>query len=259
MKVTKRVSPESLHTDQSAQLLTNGMAEYSYERESLTLAEILRNLFAYADKHNLDITYYPGNVEPGYDDTPVLAANWNTPGEYEIKHGLAERRNRQAKIGKWLEWRESNYDDLQLQWSDEWTSCDNCGKAVRTSPNSYSWTRSFVELDGEIICRECWDSLIEDIITLYASNYHNGFENKALPPEFSALLESAGFTCWQPNENECKRYETGFHAHQTDDPKAVFDEIMSDSHDWEICFVILSTGQFDVDWTAYVRKIGGDN
>ena len=255
MILHKYVTQSELPPNQSAQLRLGGLYEYTLERDSLTLHEIIQNILNYADKHNLYIDYYPGCAEHGYDDVPILAANWNTPGIYEVKHGLAERYNRTAKIGKWLSWYESNHGGISLEWSDEWTSCSICGKAIRTSPTSYSWTSSFVMTECDIICRECWSDELDNIIPEYTSNYHNGFHSKALPPEFTDLLEANGFTCWQPSSEECTIYETGWHAHQTDDPKKVYDEIMADSHSWEICFIIVGVGQFDVDWTAYVRRI----
>lgn len=40
-------------------------------------------------------------------------------------------------------------------WSDEWAQCDECFSAVRTQPDSYGWTRSYVDWEGQVVCHEC--------------------------------------------------------------------------------------------------------
>src|ERR1700733_2652991 len=59
--------------------------------------------------------------EPGYTDPKkaILFANWN----YFCK----EVYNLLGKAG------------YALEWSDEWSTCNDCGNAVRTSADSYSW------------------------------------------------------------------------------------------------------------------------
>jgi hypothetical protein len=131
---------------------------------------------------------------------------------------------------------------------------------VRSSPNSYCWEPSCVQLScGDIICRECWKDNIKYIIEDHQSDYHHGFSRKALPSDFCEILENQGFTCWQErkpweDEESCARYETGWHPGQNDDPKKVFKTIMEDSKDWIVVFVITSRGRFDINWTAYVKR-----
>ena len=41
------------------------------------------------------------------------------------------------------------------EWADEWSMCADCGKAFRTSPNSYGWTPSYVLLgECDLVCRK---------------------------------------------------------------------------------------------------------
>lgn len=43
-----------------------------------------------------------------------------------------------------------------IEWCDEWTDCCNCGKVVRTSPDSYFWWPQWYWLsECEIECRQC--------------------------------------------------------------------------------------------------------
>lgn len=223
--------------------------------------ELVRRILDYAGRYDLDMDYYPGCAEYGYDDKPVIAANWNGPSiqgswDYRYDNGkqkLTEHGKQRLKLSK-LSILIDKFEHVSLEWSDEWSRCDDCGKAVRTSPSSYGWSPSWAWVsDYEMVCHECYKDNIDDIVDHYLSEAKYGFKNRALHSDFIPFLEDLGFTCWQERDG-CKIYETGFHRGQNDDPKKVYDEIIKDSKDWEIIFVITDTGQFDIHWTAYVRK-----
>jgi hypothetical protein len=45
---------------------------------------------------------------------------------------------------------------IEIEWSDEWTTCSDCGGLVRTQPSSYCWTASHFFFDsGDDVCHEC--------------------------------------------------------------------------------------------------------
>jgi hypothetical protein len=45
---------------------------------------------------------------------------------------------------------------FECEWSDEWSTCSDCGKAFRTSPDSYGWQPSyFWASDCEMVCVDC--------------------------------------------------------------------------------------------------------
>jgi hypothetical protein len=70
-----------------------------------------------------------GYAEPGYTDPEkgIVFANWNYfPRELP---DILERGG------------------YEIEWSDEWATCGDCGRAVRTSPNSYGWEAYFVILN----------------------------------------------------------------------------------------------------------------
>jgi hypothetical protein len=82
-----------------------------------------------------------GYSEPGYDDAErgVYFGDWNGKGGDEL-----------VKI--------IEASGAAIEWSDEWTICADCCKAVRCSPDSYCWTRSYVLVnDCEIVCHECME------------------------------------------------------------------------------------------------------
>lgn len=124
---------------------------------------------AYAEKHNLSIDWYPGYAEPGHPtDIPVLAANWNGPGEYERNYDarwngtrpgetgpMARAKVRMLKLGKLVE-KLRDKGICGIEWSDEWSGCSECNKAVRTEPTGYCWEPAYKFVDGEFLCLKCY-------------------------------------------------------------------------------------------------------
>jgi len=101
---------------------------------------------------NNGVDWYPGYSEPGYKQPRkgVLVANWNHVG---IEESEAEKHG------------------YGYEWNDEWVSCDDCGNIVRTSPNGWGWTKSWGELDGDILCHKC-------IKKSWAEEYLASLENR---------------------------------------------------------------------------------
>lgn len=100
-----------------------------------------------------EIEIYPGYSEPGYDGETVALGNWNGISKYENNKYIAldDTPERVCKLLEKL--------GVSCEWSDEWTSCGDCGKLVRTTGNSYSWQPSFVIIDDcELVCHECMDN-----------------------------------------------------------------------------------------------------
>lgn len=90
-----------------------------------------------------NLGYAPHYSEPGYDqpERGVLTANWNVfPRDIDK---VLERAG------------------FAVEWSDEWTTCDECSGLVRTSPSGYWWETSYVErAEGtEITCFRCIDKI----------------------------------------------------------------------------------------------------
>lgn len=260
----KEIPPNTI-----AQIMLDGSAHYTYEHK-VTQDERIRKILEYIDRENLYVETYPGCAEAGYEDKEVVAADWNGPSSYindkwdwentGCNFVLTEHGKRRQKMKKLANFFEKMCPEFSLEWEDEWMGCSECGKAVRSSPDSYCWEPSYVSIfdNMETICRECWKDNIEEIIEDYKSDYHHGFSNKALPSDFCEILESQGFTCWQEkrpweSEESCARYETGFHPGQNDDPKTVFKKIMEDDKRWIVVFVITSRGQFDINWSAFCK------
>lgn len=102
-----------------------------------TRADYLAQLKRDAQSEIDNMGYASEYAEPGYEQPKkgILFANWN-----RLPRGLDDILE---KAG------------YAIEWSDEWFTCD-CGKAVRTSADSYCWTPSYKETKhGEILCKDC--------------------------------------------------------------------------------------------------------
>lgn len=161
-------------------------------------------------------------AEPGYTNSGgkgILFANWNL---FSKKAGdILE------KMG------------FECEWSDEWTTCQDCGKAVRISPDSYSYQPSYVILNEcELFCMECFDK----------ESYLESIENDASmccmrsvdPSEFGYELIEEGF-------------ESGLHPGMNDDPGKILD-ILQERGINRVIFRLSRSSQFYCNFEAW-RKM----
>ncbi len=180
-------------------------------------------------------TFYEGISEPGYEDTPAIAANWNKCEEYFKKFS----------------------DKKKLLWDDEWSGCDDCNKAVRIQPDSYDWEPNFVTfLDGTLVCQKCitdlYDVYSDAILELYICN-QNSTVYKLAPSWLYPFFELKGFTCLDQN-NECRIFESGLHEGQSDSPEKVMAQIHSIyTNTVDIIFIGTAKSQFDLNWNTLLK------
>lgn len=172
-----------------------------------------------------NMTYASGYAEPGYADPErgILFTNWNI-----FPRGLDTILDRAG---------------YAVEWSDEWSICE-CGKAIRTEADSYSWTPSYAIIgECSIVCHECLADDPNALIEEYLND-----SDKALTPElFDAIdLRSAGF---EPYNDDA--YENGFFPGQNDTPADIVKNLPPNVGDW--IFVIDSVRQFDMRFSLWVR------
>lgn len=135
----------------------------------------------------------------------------------------------------------------QLEWSDEWiVDYDGASKCYRTQPNGYGWQSSILWTDGDFLTPDQGiDAWIEEV----ANDPH-----RCLPSHVWSHgdLTAAGFEQWEPEEPHT--YESGWHPGQTDDPEEITRQIRETvGDDRRIVFLLDSTGQFDVRFSAWVE------
>lgn len=133
----------------------------------------------------------------------------------------------------------------EFEWEDEWTTCNECQRAVRTEPNSWGWKRSFWEHpdDGSIICEECLtgdDSLVEEYL-----EYLEGNAKHALT--FWLDLSEHGYVC------VLDRLEHGLHYGQNADPKVIAKSLKKMGVR-RFVFSLDMSGQFDLSFSLWVHE-----
>lgn len=127
-------------------------------------------------------------------------------------------------------------------FSDEYTTCSDCGGLIKTSPNSYSWTPDFAIVnDCELLCGECIKANPQGYLEDLINN-----PSKANTILDSEDLEREGFKKLEENE-----YESGWYG-KNDDPKKIFDNL-SENYG-EVIFEISSSGQFCTNFVCWVRS-----
>ena len=193
-----------------------------------------------------DVTWASGYAEPGYTsgDLGVVFANWNNEGKWDKSlDKWVATDDRPGRIHDILE--RAGYS---TEWSDEWTNCSDCDCAVRTSPDSYGWTPSFVEISGDCVCEDCALKDPETLLEEFINHPH-----KALTLDID--LPSLG---WSKVNGDA--FERGLHEGQSDDPSAIAQILLGAGIDH--IFKIDDVGQFDVRFSIYARtedlgKAGG--
>lgn len=163
-------------------------------------------------------------AEPGYScEHGIVFANWN---DKDGQTFLKRLGNVLEKLG------------IECEWEDEWSTCGECGKAVRTRPDCYHWTSYYrIVNDCELLCLDC---IKED-----AQGYLESIEDnprQACPPEIKP--EEHGYTQYNG------KFETGFNPGMNADPKKLLAQMQSEGLR-HIVFQIEEQSQFYVTWKAF--------
>ncbi len=166
------------------------------------------------------------------DQTVWVSGNWN-PSRFlrEGDEPLTNTENLPERLGNALEG-----IGVETLWSDEWQRCIECARAIRTEPNSYSWTADYINTEDGLICSD--DADFSDIEEEAVNNHRY-----AVPTWFDLVAE--GF------ERFNGVFENGWDEGQTDDPEEILERAHSEFS--EGVFQISSVGQFDIRFTLYVR------
>lgn len=182
-----------------------------------------KKALAMIEKYSVDSTC--GCSEPGYDDKPVILANWN---------------NIPSDVFDYLE-----SSGFSCEWEDEWLTCDSCYKAFRSSPDSHGWEMFGYIGDGFACCGNCidWDSYLEEM-----ENQPHKAVTCALFYKFSHELNRR-YTMIKGE------FESGLHPGQNADPKKILTELLNKDPDGKFLFVIDGQGQFDIEFSVYKKII----
>lgn len=192
-----------------------------------------------------------GIAEPGYgdSDTVWVAGNWN-PKRFRSGDDapLTNDESRPQRLASALE-----RIGVELLWLDEWTECANCYQAIRTEPDSYSWTPYFLtdQENWEPYCLDCFAQHYgADDSGLYGFGFVDD-PSRAVPDSISdSQLIDWG---WEQYNGT---FESGLYGRE-DNPADVFDAIKRENSDSKVVFKY-GTEQFRVQFTAWVKDDSDD-
>ncbi len=174
-------------------------------------------------------------AEPGYEnpDSQLIATgNWNSQGGHNGK----PVDNTMPRIAAILE-----KLGAELEWEDEWCSCEGCRKLFRTSPSSYSWKCSYWDSNGcGLYCHEC--------VKEGPKGYLEHLEGNA--GAANTLDLDLGEHEYREVDAE---FENGLHGGQDDDPKVIAESLRKLGVK-RFIFEIDSVGQFDLSFSVWVHK-----
>jgi hypothetical protein len=159
-------------------------------------------------------------AEPGYSDPKkgILFANWNKFS---------------GDVTRLLE----NYG-YEIEWSDEWSTCQECGKAIRMSPDSYGWQPSyFIMNDCELFCTACCP--MEEYLESLEDNPRTALNDHIDPADYG----------YEKLEGD---FENGFHPGQNDNTKEIYKRLHDQGHK-RLLFNIDGVGQFDISFSIWKK------
>lgn len=144
-----------------------------------------------------------------------------------------------------IQWYDIVESSLGCEWgfSDEYTTCSDCGQVIRTEPDSYHWQPDYYVGDGFIACNRCFNEE-SDYQEAYIEEKINQPRNAVNGLMTEEQIEALGFT--KLNED----YQSGWYD-RSDNPQEIYDNL-SDRFE-EILFFIDGVGQFHVDFGVFVR------
>lgn len=204
------------------------------------ISEIM-NIIEHANcGHVQDIQFYTGYNEPGYTDPEsgiIALGNWNNDTKYD------PMLKRQVTVSTYPSRISRLFEKLgvEIEWSDEWSSCGDCGKLFRTSPDSYGWLPSYVADDSGYLCHVCVEADPETHLESLEGHTNRCNTISDINPSEHGYVKFNG------------QFETGFHPGQTDDPKKVAEELRAKGIA-RFLFNMDSVGQFDQHWSAWVHE-----
>jgi hypothetical protein len=133
--------------------------------------------------------------------------------------------------------------DVEVVYSDEYTTCSDCNKVIRTSPDSYHWQPDFYVGDGFIACNVCFNEN-EDYQEAYLEDKINDYRQAVNGLISEEQMEKLGF------EKLDAEYQDGYYDRH-DDPEAIYHKL--DQTYPEIVFFISDVGQFHTNFVVFVR------
>ena len=163
-------------------------------------------------------------------DLPILFGNWNADysGDKTVPTRMSRIRDIAEKLG------------YTVEYEDEWATCSECNRAVRTSQNSYGWRPYYSVVRGELLCADCIKKDPEDYLEELEQNHRNAVT-------FDLDLEKHGYK--QVNG----LFDHGFHSGMDADPKVILNSLEKLGIR-RVIFNLDGTGQFHLTFSVWVHE-----
>lgn len=141
-------------TSDKAEMLLDAARRAAKARDKVHLTYQVSNRLAAIELHartDGESAY----ADPSVGREPIVAiGNWNEIDTYgRLTQTRVEISDIPVRLG-----RAFARLGIPCEWSDEWTTCGECGRLVRTQADSMSWVPYHVYHDGEITCHACVDA-----------------------------------------------------------------------------------------------------
>lgn len=163
-----------------------------------------------------------GYAEPGYgtDSSVVVLGDWNprsvtgvTRARYDDESLPTARESKDNRVTMPVRLAAAlERIGADVEWSDEWTQCQGCRRAVRTSADLYGWNPGYAFLeDNGPTCADCLVGDGEYAIAGYGDvDSEDSYVNRAdkcLTWCEPSHVVSFGFAKWEPGNEQT--YESG--------------------------------------------------
>jgi hypothetical protein len=186
-----------------------------------------------------------GYSEPGYGtlegDDIIVTGNFNEIRNTEL-YSSAERGRHSfgdgtpGRVAEVLE-----KAGISIEWSDEWATCCECQRLVRTQADSYGWTPSFTrDEEYSYTCVECLEDNPEEHLQTLEGQADKANTLNGIHPE------EHNYIC-------LGEFERGFHRGQDDDPRLV-GRALEEMGLERWLFNIDSVGQFDARFSLWLHE-----
>lgn len=165
----------------------------------------------------------------------------------DVYHFIVDRHDDYDKIDSLINLLRSYsetyiHDLVSVGFSDEYISCDGCGKIICTTPGYYGDLPDYFIDDNGVSCGEC----VRDNPARYLEYLDNNPKAGNTILDEQILIDN-GYTRFNDES-----YESGLYQYQTDDPKKIYKELKSKYN--HIIFSIDNAGQFDVHFSAWTKN-----
>jgi hypothetical protein len=164
----------------------------------------------------------------------IAYANWNDIGGYRDNRFSERARTLMKRLERLFE-----QLGVEIEWSDQVSTCDDCGNLIQTEPDSWGWQPEFVVGDGSITCAKCLES--------DGAEYLAGLEGSTEAAIVTVDPSEYGYV------KVVDELERGWHEGQDADPRVIAKALHARGVS-RFIFQVDDVGQFDASFSVWVHE-----